>query len=659
MAITTRRIVKTATLPLIPLRGMVVFPRMLLHFEIGREKSALALRGAMDTDQTVFLVAQKNLADADPSITGLYATGVVAKICQVLKTSGDTMRVLVEGLYRAKVTEVIKEDPFMLVTVRERPEPSHLDSLQEEALVRRCRVAFSNYADLAQEDLVPDVMLGVAAAEKAGYLADFIAANLPMPVEEKMAVLQTLPTARRAELLISILNRETEVLRLEKDIQSRVQERMDQSQKEYYLREQMRVIAEELGDADNPLEEAQEYAAKIDALHLDEKSSEVLRKEVDKLAKMPVGSHEATVVRNYLDTCLALPWHTASKLHLDMDNARRVLDHDHYGLEKVKEHILETLAVGSLSKEAQGQVLCLVGPPGVGKTSVAKSVARATGRKYVRVALGGVHDESEIRGHRRTYLGSMPGRIIRAIQQAGVNNPLILLDEIDKMGSDFHGDPTAAMLEVLDTEQNNTFTDHYIDLPFDLSGVMFITTANDADAIPAPLYDRMDILRLPSYTAREKFHIARDYLVKKQLKHSGLSARQLRITDEALTTLIENYTREAGVRELDRQAVPQGGEKTGRGRVQEPDGEGSRSAAWPEEIPRRRHPAAGSGRRCQRTCLDGGGRRDHAHRGRRHGRHGQDRADRFARRCHEGVGENGDQLCPFLRGRMAYRQGFL
>lgn len=553
MAITTRRIVKTATLPLIPLRGMVVFPRMLLHFEIGREKSALALRGAMDTDQTVFLVAQKNLADADPSVTGLYATGVVAKICQVLKTSGDTMRVLVEGLYRAKVTEVIKEDPFMLVTVRERPEPSHLDSLQEEALVRRCRVAFSNYADLAQEDLVPDVMLGVAAAEKAGYLADFIAANLPMPVEEKMMVLQTLPTARRAELLISILNRETEVLRLEKDIQSRVQERMDQSQKEYYLREQMRVIAEELGDADNPLEEAQEYAAKIDALHLDEKSSEVLRKEVDKLAKMPVGSHEATVVRNYLDTCLALPWHTASKLHLDMDNARRVLDHDHYGLEKVKEHILETLAVGSLSKEAQGQVLCLVGPPGVGKTSVAKSVARATGRKYVRVALGGVHDESEIRGHRRTYLGSMPGRIIRAIQQAGVNNPLILLDEIDKMGSDFHGDPTAAMLEVLDTEQNNTFTDHYIDLPFDLSGVMFITTANDADAIPAPLYDRMDILRLPSYTAREKFHIARDYLVKKQLKHSGLSARQLRITDEALTTLIENYTREAGVRELERQ----------------------------------------------------------------------------------------------------------
>lgn len=553
MAITTRRIVKTATLPLIPLRGMVVFPRMLLHFEIGREKSALALRGAMDTDQTVFLVAQKNLADADPSITGLYATGVVAKICQVLKTSGDTMRVLVEGLYRAKVTEVIKEDPFMLVTVRERPEPSHLDSLQEEALVRRCRVAFSNYADLAQEDLVPDVMLGVAAAEKAGYLADFIAANLPMPVEEKMMVLQTLPTARRAELLISILNRETEVLRLEKDIQSRVQERMDQSQKEYYLREQMRVIAEELGDADNPLEEAQEYAAKIDALHLDEKSSEVLRKEVDKLAKMPVGSHEATVVRNYLDTCLTLPWHTASKLHLDMDNARRVLDHDHYGLEKVKEHILETLAVGSLSKEAQGQVLCLVGPPGVGKTSVAKSVARATGRKYVRVALGGVHDESEIRGHRRTYLGSMPGRIIRAIQQAGVNNPLILLDEIDKMGSDFHGDPTAAMLEVLDTEQNNTFTDHYIDLPFDLSGVMFITTANDADAIPAPLYDRMDILRLPSYTAREKFHIARDYLVKKQLKHSGLSARQLRITDEALTTLIENYTREAGVRELERQ----------------------------------------------------------------------------------------------------------
>ena len=548
----SRRVIQTATLPLIPLRGVVVFPGMLLHFDIGRKKSALALHDCMEVDQTVFLIAQRDLAEEDPGIEDLYATGVVAKVRQILKTSNDTFRVLVEGMYRAKISEVVKAEPFFIVNVRERPEPSNLEPVHEDALIRQCRVAFSEYADLAGDDIAPDVMMGVATARKAGYLADYIAANLPMPIEEKSLVLQTLPVVRRAELLMSILNRECEVLKLEKSIHSRVQERMDQSQKEYYLREQMRVIAEELGDGDNPLEEAQEYEQKIKALHLDEQAEKTLLKEVDKLAKMPTGSHEATVVRNYLDTCIDLPWNIADELHLDLNYAAKILDRDHYGLKKVKEHILETLAVHSISEEMRGQVLCLVGPPGVGKTSVARSVAEAMGRKYVRVALGGVHDEAEIRGHRRTYLGSMPGRLIRAIQQAGVKNPLILLDEIDKMASDYRGDPTSAMLEVLDAEQNNTFTDHYIDLPFDLSGVMFITSANDVDSIPGPLRDRMDILHLPSYTAEEKFHIAKEYLVKKQVKRNGLNGRQLRFTDDALRVLIENYTREAGVRELER-----------------------------------------------------------------------------------------------------------
>ncbi len=548
----TKRVIQTATLPLLPLRGMVMFPGMLLHFDISRKKSALALHDAMEVDQTIYLVAQRDLTEDDPTIDGLYDTGVVAKVRQILKTSHDNFRVLVEGLYRARITEVIKAEPFFMVAVRERPEPARLETLHEEALIRQCRAHFAAYAELAQEELAPDVLMGVAAADRAGYLADYIAANLPMPVEEKAAVLQTLPIVRRTELLMSILSRESEVLKLEKDIHSRVQEHMDQSQKEYYLREQMRVISEELGDSDNPLEEAQEYQEKIGKLGLSDEISETLLKEVDKLGKMPPGSHEATVVRNYLDTCLSLPWNTEDDLHLDLAKARGILDRDHYGLDKVKEHIIETLAVHSLSTELRGQVLCLVGPPGVGKTSIARSVAEATGRKYVRVSLGGVHDEAEIRGHRRTYLGSMPGRIIRAIQQAGTKNPLILLDEIDKMASDYRGDPTSAMLEVLDAEQNNTFTDHYLDLPFDLSGVMFITTANDPDAIPAPLFDRMDIIRLPSYTAEEKFHIAKGYLVKKQLKRNGITGRQLRITDDAIRLLIEGYTREAGVRELER-----------------------------------------------------------------------------------------------------------
>ena len=400
--------------------------------------------------------------------------------------------------------------------------------------------------------MAPDVMLGVATAEEPGYLADYIASNIALPIEEKQVILGTISVEKRMEKLLVFLERESSVLEIERDIQEHVHEQIDRNQKEYYLREQMRVISSELGEADNPLEEADEYREKIGKLNLSEENRAKLLKECDKLSKMPFGSHEATVVRNYLDTCLEIPWGVTTKDSLEITAARKVLDRDHYGMEKIKERILEILAVRSLAKESKGQVICLVGPPGVGKTSIAKSIAAAMGRKYVRVSLGGVRDEADIRGHRKTYIGAMPGRIMNAIRQAGSANPLILLDEIDKMGSDMRGDPSAAMLEVLDTEQNNAFVDHYLEIPFDLSDVLFITTANNADAIPAPLYDRMDVIELSSYTAEEKFQIARHHLLKKQVRKNGMNLRQFRLADDALRMLIDGYTREAGVRTLER-----------------------------------------------------------------------------------------------------------
>ena len=417
--------------------------------------------------------------------------------------------------------------------------------------MRECRTYFEQYAELAGK--VPsDVLTGVAAAAEAGYLADFIATNTPMPAEEKQRILSAVSVEKRVGLLLTMLARETDILELEQDIQEQVHESIDRNQREYYLREQMRAIASELGDGDNPLEEADELREKVKGFGLAREVEDKLLKECDKLAKMPAGSHEATVVRNYLDACLSLPWNVKSKDSLDLAAAEKVLNRDHYGLQKVKERILEILAVRRLTAGAKGQVVCLVGPPGVGKTSIAKSIAAAMGRKYVRVSLGGVRDEADIRGHRKTYIGAMPGRIMTAVRQAGTSNPLILLDEIDKMGHDFRGDPSSAMLEVLDTEQNTAFTDHYLEVPFDLSDVLFITTANDADAIPAPLYDRMDVIPLSSYTADEKFHIAKGHLLKKQVRQNGLTLRQLRISDDALRLMIEGYTREAGVRSLER-----------------------------------------------------------------------------------------------------------
>lgn len=538
-------------MPLLALRGLVVFPEMVLHFDVGRRKSIQALNEAMSGDQLIFLVTQRDIKDDEPGMDELYGVGVVAKIRQVLRLSGDNVRVLVEGLYRAKLEALVQTEPYYMAHIRECLERRVSGVLHIQALLRECRAYFEEYASLVQK-ISPDVMLGVSSADNVGYLADYIASNIQLPPEEKQQILETVNPEKRIEALMLILARECSILSLEQDIQEKVRQQIDRNQKEYYLREQLKAISLELGDSDNPQDEAEEYRKKITALQLGVEAEEKLLSECDKLFKMPAGSHEATVVRGYLDTCLSMPWKTYSRDNLDLSAAEKVLDRDHYGMKKVKERILETLAVRKLAPDIRGQVLCLAGPPGVGKTSIAKSIATAMGRKYVRVSLGGVRDEADIRGHRKTYIGAMPGRIMNAVRQAGTTNPLILLDEIDKMGNDFRGDPSSAMLEVLDAEQNFAFRDHFLEIPFDLSQVLFITTANDVSAIPAPLYDRMEIISLPSYTAEEKFHIAKEHLLKKQANRHGLNLRSLRISDEALRLVIDGYTREAGVRGLER-----------------------------------------------------------------------------------------------------------
>lgn len=546
-----KRISRVQTLPMIALRGLVVFPDMEMHFDVGRKRSVQALGAAMNHDQTLFLVTQRDNQVEEPTEDELYTVGVVARVRQVLRLPGDNLRVMVEGLYRARLQDVIQDEPHFLALTKEAQTRRIADPLQEEALVRECRHYLDEYADHAPT--VEDEAFTMAAViDSAGQLADHIAYTLPLKEEQKQDILATMSEERRMEKMLAILQHETAVLKLENKIHDRVHTQMDENQRDYYLREQMRAIAEELGDGDNPAEEAGGYRRTVESLPLPDEVREKLLKECDKLAKMPSGSQEAAVVRGYLDTVLALPWGKRTEDALDIVEARRVLDRDHYGMDKVKDRIVESLAVRVLSPEMRGQILCFVGPPGVGKTSVARSIAEAMGRRYVRVSLGGVHDEAEIRGHRKTYIGSMPGRIIAAVTKAKSCNPLILLDEIDKLGHDFRGDPAAAMLEVLDPEQNVSFTDHYLELPFDLSEVLFITTANDASEIPEALADRMDIITLSSYTAEEKFHIAKEHLLPKQRKRHGLSARQLRLSDEMIRRIIDGYTREAGVRKLER-----------------------------------------------------------------------------------------------------------
>lgn len=539
------------TLPLLALRGLVVFPGTIIHFDVGRPQSVKALYSAMDDDQILFLVSQKDSSIENPLPEDMHSTGVVSRVLQVMKLPDDKIRVVAEGLYRAEGLAVVQVEPHYLIQTLEKKERNVSNEDKKVALERELR---AQYAEYSKQSPLPtaEVDSQVNKATTLNELCDCIANALPISTESKQSILDMITVSRRAETVLKLLNHEQQILNIELAIQKKVQERLDENQKDFYLREQIRAICDELGEEDNPLEEAEEYRSKIQNLNLEESTLEKLYKECNKLAKMPYGSQEATVVRCYLDACLSLPWNKRTEDIKDLKKSKEILDAAHFGLKETKERILEILAVRQLSNDAKGQILCLVGPPGVGKTSVARSMADAMGRKYVRISLGGVRDEADIRGHRRTYIGSMMGRIMDAIVKSESSNPLILLDEVDKLGNDYRGDPAAALLEVLDTEQNCRFIDHYLDIPFDLSEVLFVTTANDVSTIPAPLLDRMDILMLDGYTEQEKIHIAKDHLIKKQIKANGLTAKQFSISEAVLKTIIERYTKEAGVRNLER-----------------------------------------------------------------------------------------------------------
>ncbi len=540
-------------IPAIPLRGLVVFPKMTLHFDVGRRKSIAALKYAMEKNQKIFLVAQRDASVDEPSIDDVYDTGVICHIKQMLKIPNSAnLRVIVEGVQRASLITIFQDKPYMMCVVDGLDEKETTDDIRTSACIRMVKKEFRNYASTYSK-ISNEVISKIISINEAGELADYVASNTFFECDEKQRILEELDPQKRLELLLVQLTKENATIDYEIELQKKVQQEIDKNQKEYYLREEMRVIADQLGEAENPIEEADAYRETISALSCDEEIKAKLLRECDKLMKMPSGSHEATVVRNYIDNCLRIPFGKYTKDSINLEKARKILDRDHYGLDKVKSRIIESLAVFKRNPDFSGQILCLYGPPGVGKTSIVKSLAKSMNRKYVRVALGGVHDESEIRGHRRTYIGAMPGRIVDAVIKSGVMNPIILLDEIDKLGADYKGDPSSALLEALDPEQNKNFADHYIDFPIDLSKVLFITTANDTSTISAPLYDRMEIIELNSYTAQEKFNIAKKHLIKKATAKHCLTAKEFRISDKAIDKIIECYTREAGVRGLEKQ----------------------------------------------------------------------------------------------------------
>lgn len=540
-------------LPMVALRGLVVFPGAVVHFDVGRKQSISAIKEAMTAKKDIFLVAQKNAAQHEIDLYDLYNIGTVCEIKQLVRMpSGDAFRVVVEGKYRAALCGLVSKTPFFTASVMRTVESTESgNSLKTEAMVRHAKVLFEEYAEFSAP-LAPDVAIGVTTRKDAGELADFIAANIPIEYALKQQVLEQSNKLKRLETLCVILLKEIDLLRVESEIDSKVQQQMDENQREYYLREQMKAISAELNGGESSDDEAEKYRNAIKKIGFKPEDEEKLLTECDRLAKMQSSSPESAVIRNYLDEVLALPWNKYTKDNLDIKKARKILERDHYGLDEVKDRILELLAVRKLAPDIKGQIICLAGPPGVGKTSVAKSLAHAMNRKYARISLGGVRDEAEIRGHRRTYIGAMEGNIMDALKRTKSANPLILLDEIDKLSSDYKGDPSSALLEALDPEQNNAFRDHYIDIPFDLSKVLFVTTANDLATIPAPLRDRMEIIELYSYTFNEKFNIAKKHLVPKQLKQYGLKASQLKIRDDALTLIIEGYTKEAGVRTCER-----------------------------------------------------------------------------------------------------------
>lgn len=539
-------------LPAIALRGLVVFPNNLVHFEVGRAKSIAAVEWAMANNSNVFLVTQKEMGTDEPAAEDLYAYGVVAEVKQVLRVSDELVKVLVEGKTRAKMLGLDGSGSFLLASVRPAPVRGVKadDSIRLEALLRSLKSCFDEYLGMNPR-LGKDVVFSIVSSDDPVFLSEYIPANLLFRYEDKQAVMNENTLTGRLQRLIEMLRRECQVMRVEKEIADKVNEAMDRNQREYYLHEQLHVINDELGEGDDTHAEADEYRRRIQELHLAEDSEKKLLKEVDRLAKMQGSNQEAAIIRTYLDTCLDLPWNTFTVDDLDIARAQQILDRDHYGLKKVKDRILEILAVRKLSPDIKAQIICLAGPPGVGKTSIARSIAESLGRKYVRLSLGGVRDEAEIRGHRRTYIGAMPGKIISAMITAKSSNPLMLLDEIDKLAGDFRGDPAAALLEALDPEQNGTFNDHFLDIPYDLSHVLFITTANDLGSIPGPLRDRMDVIELPSYTRVEKYNIARKHLLPKQLKLCGLSGK-VTLSQSALYDIIDGYTREAGVRNLER-----------------------------------------------------------------------------------------------------------
>lgn len=538
-------------LPLLPLRGILVFPYMVIHLDVGREKSVVAIEEAMIQDRIIFLATQKEAQTDDPGQDDIFTIGTVAEVKQLLKLPGGTIRVLVEGLARAKVRRFITNEPYFQVEVEQYHEDTSKNS-EIEALMRSLVFQFEQYVKLSKR-IPPEAVVSVVNLDEPGRLADIVASHLTLRIDDKQSILEAVNISRRLEKLCAIVAKELEIVELERKINIRVRKQMEKTQKEYYLREQMKAIQRELGEKDERMAETEELREKIAKAKLPKEVEEKALKEVERLEKMPPMAAEAAVVRNYLDWLLSLPWNKTTKDRLDINAAEVILDEDHYGLKTVKERILEYLAIRKLAKKMKGPIICFVGPPGVGKTSLGRSIARALERKFVRMSLGGVRDEAEIRGHRRTYVGAMPGRIIQGMRQAGSRNPVFLLDEIDKMSMDFRGDPSAALLEVLDMEQNNTFSDHYIEAPFDLSNVMFITTANVQHNIPRPLFDRMEVIYLSGYTEEEKVQIAMRYLLPKQIKEHGLEQAMLKVSENTIRKIIREYTRESGVRNLERQ----------------------------------------------------------------------------------------------------------
>ena len=539
-------------MPCIPLRGLIVYPRTVLHFDIGREKSIKALESAMADDKLLFLASQKDENVLLPTKDDFYHIGTVVKVKQMLKIQGDGVRVLVDGLYRARMISAGTGEPYFRVEV-ERAEtiPCDIQDLEVQALMRLVLYAFDEYVDLS--DLKQECYDVVQAIEEPELFCDTIAMQMRIKISQKQEILEALDVKERLRIINRMLTEENEILRLELDINEKVQDSIKKNQKEYFLHEQMKVIQDELGFGEEAQAEVSRWIQELDKIELEDKYKEKVKREISKFAKMGPNSADASVIRNYVETIIGLPWQKSAKVNSDLKKAEKILNEDHYGMEKVKERILEYLAVIHLNKAIKGPIICLVGPPGVGKTSIAKSIARATGREFTRMSLGGVRDEAEIRGHRRTYIGAIPGRIITNIKDCGVNNPVFLFDEVDKIGADFKGDPADALLEVLDPEQNKDFTDHFLDIPFDLSKVMFITTANTTDTIPRPLLDRMELIELSGYTEDEKVNIAKNYLIGKQLKANGLKPKNISFSEKALRDLINYYTRESGVRNLERE----------------------------------------------------------------------------------------------------------